>query len=750
MKNLKIFLLLTAAVFAACDRSDDGLDPVIEKRVEGLLSRMTLEEKIGQMNQLSSSGQADAMAEHVRSGAVGSILNEVNPEVVNELQRVAVEESRLGIPLIVGRDVIHGFRTIFPIPLGQAATFDPAIVEQGARIAAVEASAVGVRWTFSPMVDVSRDPRWGRIAESAGEDPYLSGVMGAAMVRGYQGRDYADPTSMAACVKHFAGYGASEGGRDYNPTYIPPYLLRNVYLPPFEACAQAGALTFMTSFNDNDGIPATGDRFLLRDVLRDEWGFRGFVVSDWNAIGQMISQGYAADVRDAALKAVEAGTDMDMMTFAFARHLKNLVEEGVVSERTIDQAVRAILRVKVQLGLFEHPYVDPARVAAVTYTEESLAAAKQAAAESVILLQNENSVLPLDAKRVKRLLVTGPMADDGYEQMGTWTFDGEWERSVTPLAALRAAWGDRMQIVYDPVLPLSRSKAAPGALERLTAKARGCDAVVVFVGEEAILSGESHCLTGLDLQGDQSALIEAAHRSGKPVVTVVMAGRPLTIGRDLPHTDALLYSFHPGTMGGPALADLLFGVAVPSGKSPVTFPKAVGQIPAHYNHPMGGRPATGREVLLEDIPVRAPLTSLGCRSYYLDAGFGPLFPFGYGLSYTTFEYTNLHLDRESYPADGTIAVTFDLANTGAYDATETVQVYVRDMVGSLTRPVKELKAFERVTLRAGEKREIRIELPVERLAFYGRDMVRRVEPGQFQLWVAGNSADGEPVSFVVE
>jgi beta-glucosidase len=728
---------------AACsgDRpSTVGTDAQVEARVNKLLSKMTLSEKIGQMNQISAGGAVTDYAEAVRSGQVGSILNEVDPVKLNALQRMAVEESRLGIPLLVGRDVIHGFHTVFPIPLGLAATFDPALVEEGARVAAVEATALGVRWTFSPMLDIARDPRWGRIAEGNGEDPYLDARMAEAMVYGYQGRQ-ADSTSMAACVKHFVGYGAAEGGRDYNSTYLTERQLRNVYLPPFEAAVKAGAMTLMTSFNDNDGVPSTGNSFVVKDVLRGEWGFDGFVVTDWNSMGEMINHGFGVDRKDVAEKAVNAGVDMDMMTYGFLSHLEELVRSGAVKEKTIDNAVRNILRVKVLLGLFENPYVDVAAGKAVQYAPEHLEAARKTAEESAILLKN-NGVLPL--KEGVRILVTGPMADAPYDQLGTWSFDGEKSHTITPLKALEARFPGKVD--YVPGLRYSREKR--NGFADVAAAARRADVVLAFLGEEAILSGEAHSLADLNLQGSQSELLAALKATGKPVVATVIAGRPLTIERDLPNVEALLYSFHPGTMGGPALANILFGDVNPSGKTPITFLRTVGQAPMYYSHNMTGRPYNG-ETLIDNIPLEAAQTSLGNTSYYLDYGASPLFPFGYGLSYTSFSYSEVGLDKSSYKADDTLKVTFTLTNTGSCDGTEVAQIYIRDMVGSITRPVKELKAFERVSLKSGESRTLTVEIPVEELAFVGLDGVKKVEPGDFQVWVAGDSASGVPVLFNV-
>ena len=748
MTKARILCLAACLALAlSCGRQQNtgtiGAGPEVERRVESLLSRMTLSEKIGQMNQVSVGGDVNHYADALRKGQVGSILNEVDPVKINEYQRICLEESRLGIPLIVSRDVIHGFHTVFPIPLGLAATFDPALVEEGARVAALEATAQGVRWTFSPMLDIARDPRWGRIAEGSGEDTYLDARMAEAMVYGYQGRQL-DSTSMAACIKHFVGYGAAEGGRDYNSTFLTERQLRNVYLPPFQAAVEAGAMTLMTSFNDNDGVPSTGNTFVVKDILRGEWGFDGLVVTDWNSMGEMIAHGFGTDRKDVARKALDAGVDMDMMTYGFLSHLEELVRTGVVKESAIDAAVRNILRVKFQLGLFEHPYVDVAKGAAVQYAPDHLAAAQRSVEESVILLKNDG-VLPLKAGALRNILVTGPMADAPHDQLGTWAFDGEKSHTITPLKALQERFPG--QVTYVPGLRYSREKR--NGFEDVVAAARRADVVLVFLGEEAILSGEAHSLADLNLQGSQSELLAALKATGKPVVATVMAGRPLTIERDLPHCNGLLYAFHPGTMGGPALVNLLMGDVNPSGKTPITFLRTVGQAPLYYSHNMTGRPYNG-ETLLEDIELEAGQTSLGNTSYYLDYGAYPLFPFGYGLSYTQFAYSNIALDKARYGKGDRINISLTLSNTGEYAGTEVVQVYVRDLVGSLTRPVKELKAFERVSLQVGESRSLTLSIPVSDLAFFGLDGVKQVEPGDFQLWVAGDSASGEPVSFTVE
>ncbi|MFP5154710.1 MULTISPECIES: glycoside hydrolase family 3 N-terminal domain-containing protein [Bacteroides] len=744
LTNTLFTVAVAALSLTACGTKNTNADLEIENKVEALLGKMTLEEKLGQMNQLSP-WDFDELAGKVRKGEVGSILNYTDSALVNKIQRVAVEESRLGIPLLVSRDVIHGYKTIFPIPLGQAATFNPQIVERGARVAAVEASADGIRWTFAPMIDISRDPRWGRIAESCGEDPYLTSVMGTAMIKGFQGSLLNSPTSMAACAKHFVAYGASEGGKDYNSTFVPERVLRNVYLPPFKAAVDAGCATFMTSFNDNDGVPGTANKFVLKDILRDEWKFDGMVVTDWASAAEMINHGFCADGKDAAEKSVNAGVDMDMVSETFIKNLKRSLEENVVSMQAIDNAVRNILRLKFRMGLFDNPYIaTPQRV---KYAEEHLKAAKEAVEQSVILLKNSNGTLPL-TDNVRTIAVVGPMADAPYEQLGTWVFDGEKEHTVTPLKAIKEMYGDKVNVIFEPALAYSRDKDRSGIVKAVSA-ARRADAVIVFVGEESILSGEAHSLANLDLQGAQSELIKSLSAVGKPLVTVVMAGRQLTIGKEVEASDAVLYLFHPGTMGGPAIADILFGKVNPSAKTPVTFPRMTGQLPMYYAHNNTGRPANPTEMLIDEIPVEAGQTSVGCRSFYLDAGDTPLFPFGYGLSYTTFEYSNLKLASDMLTVGGELLVTVDLKNTGRYDGVEVVQLYIQDKVGSVTRPVKELKAFRRVALKAGESTVVSFSLPVSELAFWGYDMTYGVEPGDFRLWVGTSSAEGLSADFTV-
>lgn len=738
MKCLMALLVVAGLVSCASSAKEDAT----EKKIEDLLRQMTLEEKIGQMNQLQGVGYNEDMVAQIREGEVGSILNDLNPDTINMLQRVAVEETRLGIPLVFARDVIHGFKTIFPIPLGQAAGWNVDLVEQGARIAAYEATSVGIRWTFAPMIDVSRDPRWGRIAESCGEDTYLNAVMGAAMIRGFQGESLTDPRSMAACAKHFAAYGASESGKDYNTTNIPERLLRDVYLPPFKAAVDAGAATFMCSFNDIDGVPSSGNKWLNIDVLRQEWGYDGMLVSDWGSIEQMIPHHFCSDLKDAAHKAAVAGVDMDMMGFAYITHLKSLVEEGVVKESVIDEAVRNILRLKFRLGLFDNPYVAVVDTLPF-YEPASLEVAQRAAAESAILLKN-NNVLPL--KSFNRVAVVGPLADAPKDQVGTWCFDAEPEHCVTPMQAIKQRYGNK--VVAVPGLTYSRDTNKQGIAQAVAA-ARGADVVLYFAGEESLLTGEAHCRADLTLPGVQTEMLKALKATGKPVVMIVMTGRPMVITEEVELADAVIYSFHAGTMAGPGLADVIFGDVVPSGKLPATLPIMTGQVPVYYAHKNTGRPAADM-ILIDDIPVGAAQSSLGFTSFHLDAGDSPLFPFGYGLSYTTFDYSPVTLSATEMSVDGKIEATCTITNTGKYDADEVIQFYIGDKVASVARPVKELKGFKKLHIKSGESVTVTFDITAEQLAFTRLDMTRGTEPGEFDVWIASNSQGGEPVTFVLK
>ncbi|MBN8707791.1 MAG: glycosyl hydrolase [Verrucomicrobia bacterium 61-8] len=709
----------------------------IENRIQHLLSQMTLREKIGQMVQVHSS--SDANRELVRQGLVGSLFNEFDAAKVAEFQRVSTQESRLGIPLLIARDVIHGYHTIFPIPLGQAASWNTDLVEKAARTAAREVSATGVRWTFSPMVDIARDPRWGRIAEGAGEDPVLAGAMGAAMVRGYQGDDLSRPDSIAACAKHFVGYGATEGGRDYNTADIPERTLRDVYLKPFQACVDAGVCTLMSGFNEIDGVPASGNAFTLRQILRDEWKFDGFVVSDWTSIQEMIVHGFCADSREAAREGVLGGVSMEMESTCYLDHLESLVSSGEIPLSCIDDAVRSILRIKFRLGLFENP-LPPLPPAPFEARPEDLDLARQLARESCVLLKNEGSVLPL-RKAAGSLAVIGALADSPLDQIGCWAFDRHLPDIRTPLAAIRDAAGESTQVHYvraftDEAAPHSETDAA--ALQAASA----CENVVLFLGEGERLSGESHCRAFLDLPEHHLDLVKKIHALGKPVVVVLITGRPLTIPWIAENIPGLLVAWHPGTMGGPAIADLLFGDLSPSGKLPVTFPRTVGQIPLYYNHKNTGRPPIEVE---RKMPMGTPLDPVGFCSCYLDAETTPQFPFGFGLSYSMVSYgpTQVKAEGESF------RISAQIANTGSQPITEVVQLYIRDLVGSVTRPVKELKAFQRIALAGGEAREVSFLLNPGDLAFHHRDGTYAPEAGEFDAWVAPHSQGGIPARFVL-
>jgi beta-glucosidase len=712
----------------------------IEQRVMSLLSGMTLAEKIGQMSQLNASeGYApDYLADGLRAGRVGSVLNVTEVDVVNELQRIAVEESRLGIPLLVGRDVIHGFKTILPIPLGQAATWNPEIVKESARIAALEAAATGINWTFAPMIDISRDARWGRIAESFGEDPFLASELAVAMVEGFQGQNPSAAGAIAACAKHFAGYGAVESGRDYATTNIPENELRNVYLPPFKAALDAGAMTIMTSFSDLNGVPATGNSFLLRQILRDEWNFDGVVVSDWDSVRQLAVHGLTENDKESAFEAATAGVDMEMAGNAFVNHLAALVEEGRIDIGAIDTAAANILRAKFRLGLFENPYTESRELPPIG-SDQALASARKSALQSIVMLKNDHGALPLSIDKLRSIAVIGPLADAPYEQLGTWIFDGDPELSITPMHAIHSIVGRNADVRYVRAMENSRARASD-EFDTAVEVARGSDAVILFLGEESILSGEAHSRADISLPGDQAELVRRIREVGKPVVAVILAGRPLTLSNIVDQVDAILFAWHPGTMGGPAIADILFGIESPSGKLPATFPRMVGQIPIYYNHKNTGKPPSPeRIVAIDDIDTFAPQTSLGMTSFHLDAGYTPLFAFGHGMSYTTFAYRDIRTSAHEIELGDTLTVSAELTNEGDIAADEVVQCYVRDLAANVTRPVRELKGFRRVHLKPGQTEIVSFELSSQDLAFYGREMRLIIEPGEFHVWIGGSS-----------
>ena len=755
---------------------------------------MTLEEKIGQMNQLDPSWDAEPKEALIRQGKVGSIFNVVGAKQINRLQRMAVEETRLGIPLVVARDVIHGYRTIYPIPLGQGATWNPELIEQAARLTAQEAVSDGIRWAFSPMVDVAHDPRWGRVAEGYGEDPFLTSQMAAATVRGYQhelsstpqdgpssnsasgptSNSVSGPTSnsasgptrpaLAACVKHFAGYSASEGGRDYNTTWIPETQLRDIYLPPFKAALDAGAMSVMCSFNALNGLPSSANHHLNVDILRDEWHSDALLVSDWGSGSDLVPHGLCTDKKEAAERCINARMEMDMQGNIYTDYLAELIAEGKVKESQIDDCVRSILRLKYRLGLFDNPYVDEDKV--IAYTPEALELATRVAEESAILLKN-NGILPLSISPQEKssstfynrpsavkskirpsavsILITGPLAHQKKEQLGTWVFDAQPDHSVTPLEAFQSlnvqlptAQRSNFQLLFEPGLTYSRDKNID--FSKVIAKAKQADVILYFCGEEAILSGEARCRADLNLPGAQRELMKALAATGKPVVMVVMAGRPLTIGAEVEQAAAVLYAFHGGTMAGQALCNIITGKTVPSGKTPITFPKMVGQVPLYYNRLNTGRPSYDPPMLIDSIPIGCPQFSIGQSSYWLETPTEPLFPFGFGLSYTTFEYGPTHVQQSegrSNSASGLTSnsvksssiiyhlssmpqarVSCTIKNTGSYDAYETAQLYAHQLSGAVARPIAELKGFKKVFIPAGDSCTVTFTITPEQLGYW--------------------------------
>jgi beta-glucosidase len=709
------------------------VDKKVNKRVEALLSQMTLVEKVGQLTLFSGTFDSGVIKpeqkELIKQGRLGSVLFVRGAKATNEAQRIAVAESRLKIPLLFALDVIHGYKTIFPIPLAEASSWDPATVARAATIGAREAAAAGIRWTMGPMADIARDPRWGRIAEGAGEDPFLNGAMVAARVRGFQGADLANPESMLTCVKHFAAYGAVEAGRDYNSVDVSEHTLREVYFPPFKAGLDAGAGSLMSAFNDLGGLPATASKFLLTDVLRNEWHFQGVVVSDWNSVGELLIHGLAGATSDAAQAAFSAGVDVDMEGGIFAESLAALVKRGTISEVAIDNAVRRVLQSKVSLGLFENPYADETRESTVMLSPDHLREALEMAQKSIVLLKNERDTLPL-SKNAGAIAVIGPLADNQKEPLGCWSAEGQPSTVVTVLAAIKRKVPEA-KILYEKGCEIE-GEARDGFAAAVKA-ALDAEMAVVVVGEAASMCGEAASRAYLDLPGVQGELVKAIHQTGTPVVLVLMNGRPLTIGWEAANVPAILETWFLGVRCGDAIADVLFGDFNPGGKLPITFPRAVGQIPIYYNHKSTGRPASEKKD----------------TSRYLDVPVTPLFPFGHGLSYTEFSYSNLALSAPAIKPDGTLSVSVDVENVGRRAGDEVVQLYLRDVVASMTRPVKELKGFTRITLKPGEKKTVRFTINRDQLGFYNRAMRYTVEPGTFKVWLGGNSVEGLEASFEV-
>ncbi len=731
-----LFALFAATMNVASQRRAVSRRPQagIEQKINALLARMTLEEKLGQLQQLDGHADGNFRPEHldlVRKGQLGSFLNVRGVKNTNAVQRVAVEESRLKIPALFGFDVIHGYRTVFPIPLGEASSWDTRAMERSASIAAKESSAAGVRWTFAPMLDIARDPRWGRIAEGAGEDPFLGAAIARARVRGFQGADYSAPDKILACAKHWVAYGAAEAGRDYNTTDMSETTLREVYFPPFKAAVDAGVGTFMSAFNDLNGVPTSANPFTLTQVLRREWKFDGFVVSDYESVKELMNHGLAATEADAARAGINAGVDMEMVSRLYNKHGAQLIREGKVSQATVDEAVRRVLRIKFRLGLFEKPYADEARERAEIMSAEHLAAAREIAGRSMVLLRNERETLPL-AKSLKAIAVIGPLADDQKNLIGSWTGDGKAEDAVTLLAGIKAKVSPQTKVAYAKGCELvcDNADGFAGAVRI----AKDSDVAIVVVGESAEMSGEAASRSSLDLPGRQLDLIKAIHATGKPYVVVLMNGRPLTINWIAENSPALLETWFAGTQAGNAISDVLFGDVNPGGKLPITFPRNVGQIPIYYNHKSTGRP---------------PDVNNKYTSKYLDVPVTPLFPFGFGLSYTQFRLTNLQLSAPKLRVDGRLSVSVEVENTGKRAGDEVVQLYVRDMAASRTRPVRELKGFERITLNAGEKRRLNFTLTPEHLGFYNREMRFIVEPGEFKLFIGNSSVGGLEASFQV-
>ncbi|MGH9970225.1 MAG: beta-glucosidase BglX [Pyrinomonadaceae bacterium] len=706
----------------------------VEQRVSALLGRMTLAEKLGQLQILDGHADGryrDEFPDMIRRGLLGSTLNVRGAKRTNELQRIAFRESRLKIPFLFAFDVIHGYRTIFPVPLGEAASWDPEMAERAASIAAAESAAVGLKWTFAPMVDIARDPRWGRIVEGSGEDPFLGAAMARARVRGFQGKDFSAPDRVMACAKHWVAYGAAEAGRDYNTTDLSEWTLREIYFPPFKAAVDAGVGSFMTSFNDINGVPATANPFTLKRVLRNEWEFDGFVVSDYTAVMELMPHGLARDEADAAQYALNAGTDMEMVSRFYNKHGAQLLKEGKISPVVLDEAVRRILRIKFRLGLFDNPYVDETREQKELMKPEYLAEARAAAARSIVLLKNERETLPL-SKNVKSIALIGPLADERQSLNGSWAGDGRAEDAVTLLQGVKTRVSKETKVTHAPGCDINsdRTDGIPEAV-RVAGEA---DFVIVAVGEGADMSGEASSRSSLDLPGKQMELVKAVHATGKPYVVVLMNGRPLTINWIAENSPAILETWYGGTMAGPAIADVLFGDVNPGGKLPITFPRSVGQIPIYYNHKNTGRPFDANNKY---------------TSKYLDVANTPLYPFGYGLSYTKFRLSNLQLSAQRIKPNGQVKVSVDVENTGAREGDEVVQLYLCDVAASVTRPIRELKGFKRITLQPGEKQRVEFTLSSEHLGFYNREMQFVVEPGEFKVFTGTSSEGGLESGFTV-
>jgi beta-glucosidase len=716
----------------------------IDRKVDSVLALMTLEEKVGQMNQYNgfwdftgpapTGGLAAQKYDHIKKGLVGAMLNVRGVKDVKALQKIAVEETRLGIPLLFGFDVVHGYKTVSPIPLAEAASWDMEAIKKSAEIAAAEAAAAGLNWTFAPMVDVTRDARWGRVMEGSGEDPYLGSQIAIARVKGFQGN--LTEFNLAACIKHFAGYGFSESGRDYNTVDISNNTLHNIILPPFKAAEEAGALTFMNSFNELEGIPATGNHYLQRDILKGEWNFKGFVVSDWGSLAEMIPHGYAKDLKEAAMYAANAGSDMDMESYGYVQHLAELVKEGKVKEEVVDDAVRRILKVKFLLGLFDNPYkyCDESREKAITGKKEFHDGVLDMAKKSIVLLKNENNILPL-AKQGKKIAVIGALANDKTSPLGSWRIGADDNTAVSVMEGLKQYKGNELvyakgaDVTIGKTVFVSETKintTDKSGFNEAVKAAENADVVIMVLGEHGLQSGEGRSRSELGLPGVQQELLETVYKANPNIVLVLTNGRPLVILWAAKNIPAIVEAWHLGTQSGNAIAQVLYGDYNPGGKLPMSFPRNVGQLPLYYNHKNTGRPESNEP---ESV----------FWSHYTDIENTPLYPFGYGLSYTTFQYSNLKLNKNSFGKGGSITVSVDVKNTGKISGREVVQLYIRDLTASVTRPVKELKGFEVTEIKPGEIKTISFTINEKSIEFYTANNKWEAEAGDFKVFVGGSS-----------
>ena len=752
--------LLAALLFVGIGGLHAQENIEIEKKVTALLNQMTLEEKIGQMNQYNGfwnvtgpspkSGDAAFKYKNLASGRVGSMLNIRGAKEVRKVQQIAVEESRLGIPLIIGFDLIHGYKTVSPIPLAETASWDLVAIERSAALGAREAAAAGINWTFAPMVDITRDARWGRVMEGAGEDPYLGSLVAAARVRGFQGDDLSDPFTIAACAKHFAAYGFAEAGRDYNTVDIGLNTLHNIVLPPFKAAADAGVRTFMNSFNDLNGIPATADRYLQRDILKGNWQFDGFVVSDWGSLREMIDHGYAKDRKHAGELALNGGSDMDMESYIYLEYIQSLLAEGKVTQEQIDDAVRRILRVKFELGLFDDPYryCDESREKSVTGSKEIIDAALDMAKKSIVLLKNDNQILPLK-KQGQKIALIGPLADDKNSPLGNWRIAADNGTAISVLEGMQAYKGntlvheqgvrlvDKIPAGFHEEVAINNTDNS--GIAAAVAAAQNADIVVMALGEYGFQSGEGRSRAHLDLPGFQQELLEAVYAVNKNIVLVVMSGRPLILNWADAHLPAIVEAWQLGTQAGNAIAQVLYGDYNPSGKLPMSFPRAVGQLPLYYNHKSTGRPGADGEDAGSVF-----------WSHYGDEKNSPLYPFGYGLSYTQFTYSDIRLSSNSLKKGGQLIAEVDVTNSGSLTGKEVVQLYLKDHYASATRPVRELKGFELIELKAGETQTVRFTIDEQLLAFYNAAGQWTAEAGDFSLFIGTDATTKRQVNFVLE